>query len=107
MILTVFRARLRLEAADEYFETAQRISAIAKTMPGYISHKLFVAEDGERLTLVEFESAEALKAWSTHADHVQAKVLGRENFYASYRFQVCTVDRDRSFPLVAATSAES
>ncbi len=34
------------------------MSALAKAMPGYISHKGFVAEDGERVTIVEFESDE-------------------------------------------------
>ncbi len=32
------------------------MSALARTMPGYISHKCFLAEDGERVTIVEFES---------------------------------------------------
>ena len=55
MILTVFRSRLRPEAQAEYGELAPQMSKLARSMPGYKSHKVFVAEDGERLTLVEFE----------------------------------------------------
>lgn len=35
------------------------------TIPGYVSHKGFIAEDGERLTLVEFESEESMRTWSS------------------------------------------
>ena len=50
MVVTVFRARLRPENVDAYADLAPKISALAKTMPGYISHKGFVADDGERVS---------------------------------------------------------
>ena len=51
MILTVFRSRLRPEAQAEHRELAPQMSKLARSMPGYKSHKVFIAEDGERLTL--------------------------------------------------------
>ncbi len=89
MIITVFRSRLKPGAEKEYLEWLQRLSAIAKSMPGHISHKGFVADDGERLTLVEFESEEALRAWSEHPVHLDAKQKGRRDFYAEYRVAIC------------------
>ena len=61
MMVVVFRAR-RTEAGDgdEYKHQFQRMAELARKMPGYISHKPFVAEDGERLTLFEWESSEIL-----------------------------------------------
>src|SRR4051812_10948687 len=97
MILTVFRSRLRPEAADAYAEAAPRMSALAVSMPGYLSHKVFVAEDGERLTLVEHESEEALRAWSVDPKHLEAKKMGRREYYAEYAVQVCSVIRERKF----------
>lgn len=94
MIVTVFRSRLKPEAAAEYKEWAARMSALAVTMPGYISHKGFTAEDGERVTIVEFENEESQKAWSRHPDHIQAKIKGKKEFYQEYRVQVCTLLRD-------------
>ena len=105
MIVTVFRSRLKPEAAMEYGEWAPRIAALAKSMPGYVSHKSFVAEDGERLTLVEFESEEAQRAWANEARHVEAKKKGRKDFYLEYRLQVCTVQRDTSFKAADAAAA--
>lgn len=98
MIVTVFRSRVKPEAQEEYARWAARISELARQMPGYISHKGFVAEDGERVTIVEFESEEAQRAWSVNREHAEAKKKGRSSFYLEYRVQVCTVQRDISFP---------
>lgn len=96
MIVTVFRSRLQEANRAEYLETATRMADLASTMPGYVSHKSFVADDGERVTIVEFESMEAQRAWATHVDHVRAKQRGREAYYSAYRLQVCEVLRDVS-----------
>jgi len=98
MLITVFRSRVKPETMKEYGEWAARISELAQRMPGHISHKGFVAEDGERVTIVEFESEEAQRAWAVHPDHVEAKKKGRSDFYLEYSIQVCTVQRDSRFP---------
>ena len=97
MMVVVFRSRLDPEALDEYGQWAERISTLARGMRGYRSHKTFTAEDGERLTLVEFDSEEDLAAWSVYPEHVAAKRRGRERFYTEYRIQVCSVLRDHAF----------
>ena len=97
MIVTVFRSRLREEARDAYLQLAPKMAELARTMPGYLSHKAFVAEDGERVTIVEFADEASQKAWSMQADHVAAKKQGRESFYAEYSIQVCNVTRESRF----------
>jgi heme-degrading monooxygenase HmoA len=96
-IVTVFRSRVRKETLDEYVPLATRISELAQKMPGYLSHKGFVAEDGERVTIVEFASEEAHRAWAQHAEHVAAKKKGRSTFYAEYKIQICAVQRESEF----------
>ena len=98
MMVIVFRARRTPEGlGDEYHYWFKRMSEIAVTMPGYISHKGYVAEDGERLSLFEWESAETLKAWAQHPEHVPTKALGRQKFYSAYHLQVCEVVRESKF----------
>jgi heme-degrading monooxygenase HmoA len=97
MIVTVFRARLLPGVRDEYVALVNRMSELAATMPGYISHKGFFADDGERVTVVEFESEEAMRAWRTHPEHVQAQRKGRQIYYSEYHIQVCEVLREASF----------
>jgi heme-degrading monooxygenase HmoA len=97
MIVTVFRSRLRAGMQEEYEPMAAQMSALAKTIPGYVAHKGFVADDGERVTIVEFESEEALRQWRIHPAHTKAKRYGIERFFSTYRFLICTVLRDRSW----------
>lgn len=97
MILTVFRSRLRADALAEYQSLAPKMSELARSMPGYRSHKVFVAEDGERVTIVEFEDEASQRGWATEAQHLAAKTRGREAFYAEYSLQVCKVERESRF----------
>jgi len=98
MIVTVFRSRQNPEAREEYTLWAARMSELARTMPGYVSHKAFVAEDGERVTIVEFANEEAQRAWAQHPQHVDAKKKGRAAFYSEYKLQTCQVLRESRFP---------
>jgi heme-degrading monooxygenase HmoA len=97
MIVTVFRSRLRPEALDEYMPMAIRMHELATAMPGYILHKTFTAEDGERLTLVEFADEEAHQAWAKHPEHIGAQRAGRQKFYSEYSIAICEVLRQRDF----------
>jgi heme-degrading monooxygenase HmoA len=98
MIVTVFRSRLKPGVESEYAEWAARMSELAMSMPGYVSHKGFVAADGERVTIIEFESEMAQRAWSRHPDHVEAQKKGRAKFYSEYHLQVCRIERESSYP---------
>lgn len=98
MIITLFRNRLRPEHRQEYERWARRIHDLAVTMPGFISIKTFTADDGERVSIVEFESEETQRAWREQIEHRQAQELGRKKFYSEYRIQVCQPIRDYRFP---------
>jgi heme-degrading monooxygenase HmoA len=98
MIVTLFRSRLRPEHQTEYEAVGDRMFALATTMPGFVSIKTFVADDGERVSIVEFASAHAQQAWRQHPEHLEAQRLGRDKFYSEYRIQVCTVERASAMP---------
>jgi heme-degrading monooxygenase HmoA len=91
MIVTVFRSRLMPGLQDEYVALVDRMQQIARSIPGYISHKGFWADDGERVTIVEFEHEAGQKAWRTNAEHMAAQRLGRTKYYETYDIQVCDV----------------
>jgi heme-degrading monooxygenase HmoA len=98
MMVIVFRARRTAEGDGPAYKAAlARMAEIATKMPGYISHKAYVAEDGERLTLFEWETEETLRAWAAHPEHVPTKTLGRERFYTQYHLQVCELVRESKF----------
>jgi len=97
MIVTVFRSRLKPGVRDEYVALVDRMEKIARTMPGYISHKGFFADDGERVTIVEFAHEEGMRAWRTNPEHLAAQKLARQKYYSEYHIQVCAVDRESKF----------
>jgi len=97
MLITVFRSRLKPSVRDEYVALVERMNALAKTMPGYISHKGFFADDGERVTIVEFAHEEGLRAWRTNPEHIAAQKLARQKYYTEYHVQVCTLERESKF----------
>jgi heme-degrading monooxygenase HmoA len=107
MIVTLFRSRLNPGVQDEYGPMAKRMSDLAQTIPGYVSHKGFVAEDGERVTIVEFETEEALDEWRRHPEHAKAKRRGIESFFSDYKFQICSVIRDRAWTAKAKPGASA
>lgn len=97
MIVTIFRSRLRDEKNEKYFKTAERMEALARQMPGFVSFKTFRAGDGERVSIVEFEDAQSQRAWRTHPEHLEAQRLGREEFYSEYKIQVLENPREYNY----------
>ena len=106
MLVTVFRSRLRPGVGDEYASLVKRMIELAETMPGYVSHKDFSAGDGERVTIVEFEHEEGLRAWRTNPEHLAAQKMARQKYYTEYSVQVCTLDRESKFKAKEATTAQ-
>jgi heme-degrading monooxygenase HmoA len=105
MIVTVFRSRLRPDLRDEYVALANRMRELAKTMPGYISHKDYFSDDGERVAIVAFANEEGQRAWQTNPEHRAAQKLAREKYYLDYHIQVCTVERESKWSADAVAAA--
>jgi len=97
MVTIIFRSRLRPEHEEAYNEVAKKIDALVRTMPGLVAFKTFAADDGERVTLAEFDTLENARFWGENPDHLEAQRLGREQFYSEYRVQVCESVRTYSF----------
>ena len=95
MIVTVFRSRLRPGLQDEYVALVDRMQQIAQTIPGYISHKGFWSDDGERVSITEFEHEEGQRAWRMHPEHLEAQKLGRVKYYEMYDIKVAQVTYHR------------
>ncbi len=98
MVVSVLRSRLREDGRPDYFQVAPKMGEPARTMPDDVSHKVFVAEDGGRVTVVEFADEASQRNWATNAEHVTAEKIGRESFYSEYKLQACSVLKESGFP---------
>ena len=94
MVVVVFRSRIRPGTEQELGRLGARMYELASSMPGYVSYKDFVAEDGENVSIIEFESIESVTAWREHPEHKIAQRRGREEFFSEYHIQVCTPVRE-------------
>ena len=96
MIVVLFRSKLVDEPAG-YSEMADEMESLARTMPGFIDVKAYLAEDGERLTVVRWENEETLRQWREQERHRVAQRTGRERWYQYYKMEVAEVLRERAF----------
>ncbi len=95
--LIVFRSRLRPGVADAYGPHAERVYERAVAMPGFVSARDYAAEDGERVSLVEWAGAAELAAWRDLPMHREAQQQGRAHYYSEYRLDVCDIARTSTF----------
>jgi heme-degrading monooxygenase HmoA len=96
-VVTVFRSRLRRDAVTNgYGELAARMEARARTMPGFIDFTTFTAPDGERVSVIVFDTIAHQHAWRDDPEHRVAQQRGRDIFYSEYSISVCQeIDRRR------------
>jgi heme-degrading monooxygenase HmoA len=98
MIVVLFGTKMRRGAdLDEYRHRSKRMNELVQQIPGFISIKGFVADDGDEVSIARFESEEALDAWRFQPEHVETQRRARESFYESYWVQVCRTVRDYEF----------
>jgi heme-degrading monooxygenase HmoA len=97
MVVVLFRSRLSGAAGEEYAARSAEMFARARTMPGYVDAKTFLARDGERLTVIHWESAETLRAWAEDEEHRRAQAEGRTRWYEAYEVEVAEVVRCYGF----------
>ena len=98
MIVTVFRSRLRSQAvALGYDKLADEMERRARAMPGFVDFKTFSASDGERVSVVVFDSIEDHNRWRDDPEHRAAQQRGITEFYAEYEITVGEVVRQHAF----------
>ena len=97
-VVTVFRSRLRRDAeANGYGELAARMEGRARAMPGFVDFKSFTATDGERLSVIVFDTIAHQRAWRDDSEHRVAQQRGRDAFYSEYSISVCQELGRRNF----------
>jgi heme-degrading monooxygenase HmoA len=95
MVVVTFRNRFAPGIdLEEYGERAGKLFEIVSAMPGFRSIRDYAAEDGERMSVIEFDSHESLAAWRDHAEHRIAQELGKQRYYAEYHLQICELVRE-------------
>jgi heme-degrading monooxygenase HmoA len=98
-VVTVFRSRLRPDAEPAYGDVAAEMLAAARAVPGFVDFAQFTGEDGERVSVVTFDSWTSHLAWRDDPRHREAQRRGRAEFYTRYSVQVGEVGTAHSWSL--------
>jgi heme-degrading monooxygenase HmoA len=85
----------RTEGDNGYGEMAEKMAQLAATMPGYLGAESARNEIG--ITVSYWKDLESIKNWKYQMEHVEARDLGREVWYQSYRLRIAKVERDYGF----------
>jgi heme-degrading monooxygenase HmoA len=107
VVVVVFRSRIRPELAEDFERLADRMFELCRAMPGFRSYKVYQNDDGERVSIHEWETAEHLRAWREQPEHRAAQALGRERYYAEYTSYVMETPREARFTSTPIESAEA
>src|SRR5215469_15984119 len=97
MMLVLFRYKLLPTAGEDYGRMAAEMEAHARTFDGFVDVKAYLAEDGERLTVVWWRDEESLAIWKNDARHRVAQQNGRARWYEYYRMDVAEIVRQNDF----------
>ncbi|MFB0976264.1 MAG: antibiotic biosynthesis monooxygenase [Myxococcota bacterium] len=99
MVIAVFRSTLRPDIEEEFIELGDRMLELAEKMPGFISYTVYKTPEGDRCSVIEFETREHLEAWRDLPEHLSAQQRGREHYYKKYSLFVSEPERESHFQI--------
>lgn len=99
MTIAVFRSCVADEHRAEHERLYDEMKQLVQQCPGYISHKLFTATDGEAVVIAEFEDLESVERWGDQPDHKLAQAAGKDHVYDRYDVAVCEVVERHNSPI--------
>jgi len=104
MVVIIFRSVLTGAVGADYKTMAQELLERAQGIRGFVDFKSFVADDGEHVSIIHWESQETLRSWTDDLRHVVAQQLGRDKWYESFSVEVAEVGRSYRFDRNSADS---
>lgn len=80
-----------------YAATADRMAELARQQPGFLGMESTRNAEGFGITVSYWRSPEDIAQWRLHAEHSDARRLGREQWYAQFELRVAKVERAYGF----------
>lgn len=94
----VIFASQRTDGDNGYGAMAERMAALAPTMPGFIGVESARSADGFGITVSYWQDEASIRAWKAHAEHSLAQARGKTGWYEHYELRVAKVERAYSGP---------
>ena len=91
----VIFSTIRTEGDNGYELMAEKMAALAATMPGYLGADSARNEVG--ITVSYWKDLDSIKNWKYQSDHAMARDMGREFWYQAYQLRIAKVERQYGF----------
>nr|WP_255775819.1 antibiotic biosynthesis monooxygenase [Microbulbifer sediminum] len=86
---------MRSDIEEGYGTMAGRMLELAAGQPGFLG--VDSARETVGITVSYWKDLESIQRWKNHAEHSEARRLGREKWYAAFTTRICRVERDYGF----------
>jgi heme-degrading monooxygenase HmoA len=83
------------EHTEGYGQMADKMVALAQTMPGYLGIDSAREEIG--VTVSYWRDHESIRNWKQQSEHLEAQALGHKQWYQSFFTRIAKVERAYSF----------
>lgn len=89
----IFSSLRSSDDAAGYNAAAERMTTLASAQPGYLGVESTRGDDGFGITVSYWESEVAIRNWKINAEHADARLQGRSQWYAHFELRVAKVER--------------
>lgn len=91
----IFTSKRTDENEELYYQHNLLLEEKIISIPGYIKHFGSRNKDTRQgVTVVYFETLEAIALWRADLDHLKAKSLAKTHFYEWYSIEVVQIERE-------------
>ena len=85
---------IRTSETKGYLEMDKLIYNEVEKTPGYLGREGTRQEDGFGIHISYWKDLESIKLWKENTLHKQAKKMGMEKWYESFRTRICKVEKE-------------
>ncbi len=78
-----------------YNSMSDKMVALASQQEGFLG--IESARNNIEITVSYWKNLEAIKNWKKNIEHIEARNLGREQWYKKFKVRICKVERDYGF----------
>ena len=92
--VVIFKSKRTGSNQDLYYQYNDKLQEKVNTIPGYIKHYgVRHPETREGITIVYFETLDAIKQWRDDFEHIEAKNLAKTHFYENYSIEILELQK--------------
>lgn len=92
----IFTSQRNEKDSAGYERMSELMVEAAKKQPGFLRVESLRNSGGFGITISYWDSLDAIKNWKEHSEHLKAQKAGKENWYDSFKVEICKIEKEYS-----------